>query len=162
MPSLETIGCSDISELVPLLDAFEGSTELDTIYLPLNHQSPCRVGSLKLALRQLSLSFLRSRIRLHLHAELIGRRRWEAIDDEERRILGCLYNVERVRLTPSASQMYSYLSRGWPCFLVPWLVELEFILWSKLKEASNRNLTMIALLEEARLAMPWIPHISYV
>ncbi|KAJ7135674.1 hypothetical protein C8R44DRAFT_729242 [Mycena epipterygia] len=145
MVLLEIIECSDISELVPLLDAFEHSPQIHcTIDIPLNRQSPSRVGSPKLALRRLSI--------------FVGRKRWEEIDDEERRIIGCVYDVERVDIrafhVPNVRLLLSWIA------MLPSLVGLEFTLYSKMKADGSQDPTVKALLEEARLTMPGVPPAS--
>ncbi|KAJ7135679.1 hypothetical protein C8R44DRAFT_869393 [Mycena epipterygia] len=46
--------------------------------------------------------------------------------------------------------------------MLPCLVDLRFTLRSKWDVYADWDPPVIALLEEARLAMPWVPHISHV
>ncbi|KAJ7455733.1 hypothetical protein FB451DRAFT_1184032 [Mycena latifolia] len=151
LPALQDLSCEYTNQTSVLLDSFGRSPQLSSIDIGFKRHSAPQVACLKRALRRLSLHPVA--ISLHINVMYKPKEHWP-IDDEESRIVGCLYGVWRVRIR--AREMAEVQP------LVPWLgmlpalVRLDISVYPWAEEGS----VTASALEEMRTALPWIPHIE--
>ncbi|KAJ7455751.1 hypothetical protein FB451DRAFT_1515375 [Mycena latifolia] len=110
LPALQDLSCDDPTKALALLDSFGRSPQLSSIDIGFERDSAPQVAPLKRALRRLSLH--PAPISLHISAAYKPKEHWP-IDNDESRIVGCLYGVWRVRIR--AREMAEVQP------LVPWL-----------------------------------------
>ncbi|KAJ7455788.1 hypothetical protein FB451DRAFT_1564817 [Mycena latifolia] len=153
LPALSYLACRETAHTSVLLDTFGLSPQLSSIDIGFERFSFLQVTSLKRALRRLSLH--PAVITFHLSTLYKTGEHWP-IDDEERRIVGCLYSLRSICI--SAREMAEVQP------LIPWLAMLpalasiEVSVYSWVASAS----ATASALEEMRAALPWVPEIEVI
>ncbi|KAJ7139111.1 hypothetical protein C8R44DRAFT_727217 [Mycena epipterygia] len=159
LPSLTHLSSNyynvNVTQMIPLLNSFGLSPHLYHIKMPFKRSSPAHIASLKRTLRCLSLQT--GLLTIEVDGRFASDRRWMAVDDEERQIVGCLYSVDCVEL-----DAYSGADLQ---LLLPWLAMLpalrRVVLWlSSVRDADTP--VGVSTLSEVRAALPWVPQISYL
>jgi hypothetical protein len=150
---LTSLSCWDPSQLTSILDVAR-SSPIATIALWFLRKSAQQVTALKAALRQVSLRAGVIQLTLHTH------RAWGAplpIDDEEARILSCLFNVGHLTL-----DVNHILDLQW---LIPWLAMLPALaqleVWILMCQETPEDVAAkLAVSVDLRTALPWVPEVE--
>ncbi|KAJ7694329.1 hypothetical protein B0H17DRAFT_1329985 [Mycena rosella] len=154
LPSLETLSCEDPIYIIPLLDTFGSSPQLQWIDIGFVRYSAPQVASLKRALRRISLRTPPTS--LHISTLFNSGMQWP-IDEEERNIVGCLYSITRVRLRgenfPEVQSLLPWLG------MLPALAHLEISTWD-LRDLDTDAAARDSAIQVARAALPWVPRID--